>query len=273
MSRPSSIISNETLSRIIHIESAGNPRAKARTSSASGLGQFITTTWLATVQKYRPDWMEGKTRQEVLNLRFSPKHAIEMLARYTEENAAILPGVKDADGDLYLAHFSGVGVAKRLLQAPGSEPCSRYFSSAAVAANRSILEGKSVGQVRAWAERKMRNAGGHRWVEKYWDGEADDEVVEPLTAVPREVDPENEWTYEGMKPETSGVSKASQGGFWATVMATVGLIWEKIQEAPESILALIVGLAQKPSFWFVVALGGVFAYIWYRKRQADKEVE
>lgn len=269
--RVSDTISDETLSRIIQIESAGNPKAKARTSSATGLAQFINSTWMATIRRHRPELLEGRTQAQVLALRTDPRLSIEMLARFTEENAAILPGVKDKDGDLYLAHFSGVGTAKRVLMQGAHTPAEHIFSKEAVRANRSILEGKTCGEVRAWAEAKMRKAGGKGWIDKFW-------VVHPTTEpellakpVPRDVNPEEEWTYENTKPETSSTAVASQGGFWATVMATLGLIWEKVQEVPESVLAVVLGLAQKPSFWFVIALGGVFAYIWWKRRQADKE--
>lgn len=169
--RVSTIISDQTLSRIIQIESAGRPTAKASTSSATGLGQFLNATWLATVQRHRPDWFEGRSRAEVLAFRTEPAASIEMLARFTEDNAASL-GRGYTDGDLYLAHFSGVGVARKLLHAPAGDPASKYFSAAAIAANRSILQGKTVGQVRAWADRKMAAAGRTNWVARFWTEDA-----------------------------------------------------------------------------------------------------
>lgn len=269
--RVSETISDETLSRIIQIESAGNPKAKARTSSATGLAQFLNSTWMAMIRRHRPELLEGRTQSQVLALRLDPRISIEMLARFTEENAAILPGVKDADGDLYLAHFSGVSTAKRVMQASAHTPAEHIFSKEAVKANRSILEGKTCGEVRAWAEAKMRKAGGKGWIDKFWRAHPEAEPELLAREVPRDVDPDSEWTYENPKPETSNVARVSQGGFWATVAATVGLVVEKVQELPESLLGIITGLAQKPSFWFVVALGGLFAYIWWKRHQADKE--
>lgn len=268
--RVSDTISDETLSRIIHIESAGNPRAKARTSSATGLGQFLNATWLACVRRHRPEWMEGRSQAQVLALRLDPRCSIEMLARFTEDNAAALPGEEDGDGDLYLAHFAGVGVAKKLIRAPGHLPASAYFSPAAIAANRSILEGKSVEQVRAWAERKMRSAGGKGWIDKFW--QADPPRVPAARAdapVPREADPENEWTYENPAPEPpkkTGITEGAAATTGLGILGTLALIWEKITELPASVLELIVKLAQKPSFWFVVAVAAVGAFIWWRRR-------
>lgn len=180
--RVSNSISDETLSRIIQIESNGDPEARARTSTATGLGQFLTTTWMATVREHRPDLLEGRTQAQVLALRTDSVISIEMLARHTEDNARILgPGY--TDGDIYLAHFSGVGVARKLMRAPTTDPVSKYYSQRAIAANRSILEGKTVGQVRGWAARKM-TAADSDWISEFWppeknvDGDAGIERVE-----------------------------------------------------------------------------------------------
>jgi len=165
----SRIISDETLSRIIQVESGGNPKAKAPTSSAGGLGQFINGTWLATVAKHRPIWAQGLTNAELLPLRFHPKCAIEMLARFTEDNASALGGGW-TDGDLYLAHFAGAGTAKLVMRSDPSRPASQVFNAAAIRANRSILEGKDCGTVRAWAQAVMKKSGGRNWVAVHWSG-------------------------------------------------------------------------------------------------------
>lgn len=164
-------ISDETLSRIITIESGGRPNAKASTSSARGLGQFLNGTWLATLQKYRPDLFNGPPYDDELALRNDPSISIELLARFTEENARVL-GSGYTDGDLYLAHFSGAKVARKLLRSSPDASAASVYGAAAVAANQSILEGKTVGEVREWAARKMAGAGATNWVHKYWTGSA-----------------------------------------------------------------------------------------------------
>lgn len=270
--RVSDIISDETLSRIIQIESAGNPKAKARTSSATGLGQFLNSTWLAVVRKHRPELLEGRTQAQVLALRTDPKIMIEMLARFTEDNAAAIPGQNDSDGDLYLAHFAGVGVAKKLFNAPAVSPASAYFSPAAIKANKSILEGKTVGQVRAWAEKKMKLAGGRGWIDRYWVLEERTDLAPVRDPIPREADPEREWTYENpAPPPKTGITEGAQVGTGLGIAGTLALVWEKITELPESILGVIAGLAQKPSFWFVVAVAGVCGFIWWKRRKAKEE--
>ena len=160
-------ISDETLSRIIQIESAGNPRAKAPTSSATGLFQFIDRTWLGTVQQHKPEWLRNRTKRQVLDLRLDPRCSIEMGARLTEDNARAL-GRGYTDGDLYLAHFFGVSTAKRVFRADPNEAVEPIAGQAAVRANRSILAGKTCGQVRAWAARKMAAAGRTNWIARYW---------------------------------------------------------------------------------------------------------
>lgn len=174
----SRIISDDTLSCIIQIESAGNPNARAKTSSATGLGQFIDATWMAVVSKRRPDLLKGRTKAQVLALRNDPDIAIEILARFTEDNAQAL-GASYSDGDLYLAHFAGVAAAKRLLKASAETPVSGLMSAAAINANASILKGKTVGQVRAWASRKMSNAKGKGWIAKLYRGPAVVEASQP----------------------------------------------------------------------------------------------
>lgn len=170
--RVSEVVPAASLSKIIQIESGGDPRARAKTSSATGLGQFVSKTWLKTVRKHRPDLIEGRPTSQVLALRSDPRLAIEMLARHTEDNLEALGG--DAtDGALYLAHFAGAPTAKRLLAAERrdpSTPASKVFSREAMEANASILDGKTVRQVRLWAERKMARAGTNDWVGRYVAG-------------------------------------------------------------------------------------------------------
>ena len=120
----SRLLSDDTLNRIIQIESAGKVAAKAPTSSATGLFQFIAATWLAVVKKHRPDLLESRTRAQVLALRTDPVIAIELGARFTEDNAKALgPGY--GDGDLYLAHFLGVATARKFLRAAPAAPAER----------------------------------------------------------------------------------------------------------------------------------------------------
>lgn len=160
-------VSDETLNRIITVESSGNPNARVATSSALGLGQFLNATWLNTVKQHSPESFKGRTQSQVLAMRVNPSFSIEMLARFTEDNQRIV-GMDCSEGDLYLAHFLGAGAAKRVYHAPAGADCLPYVGEPAVRANKSILDGKTIAEVRAWAAKRMKQSGGHEWVAKYY---------------------------------------------------------------------------------------------------------
>ncbi|QTC92055.1 transglycosylase SLT domain-containing protein [Brevundimonas goettingensis] len=143
-------------------ESAFNPSAQARTSSAAGLFQFIEQTWLSTVKQSGAKhgygqyadlihqgrdgrWrVEGSARNVVMDLRFDPQAASSMAAELTASNAAYLrgrTGQEPGAGDLYAAHFLGPAGAARLMEAMKSNPgasAASMFPDAAQA-NRSIF--------------------------------------------------------------------------------------------------------------------------------------
>lgn len=173
----SETVSDETLNCIVTIESAGRLDAKAGTSTALGLGQFLNKTWLGVVEKHRPDLMQGRSQAQVLALRTDPGIAIEMLARFTEDNQKIV-GMNCTGGDLYLAHFLGAGAAQKLFRSSPSAAVEPLVGAAAVHANLSILQGKTCAQVRAWAAKRMLQSSGHAWVAKYYQPPAAAEVAE-----------------------------------------------------------------------------------------------
>lgn len=143
-------------------ESALNPSARARTSSAAGLFQFIEQTWLGTVKKHGAQhglgqyadlihqgsdgrWrVEGSARNVVMDLRFDPQAASAMAAELTASNAAYLRGRTGREpgaGDLYAAHFLGPAGAAQLMDAldqrPGASAAALFPDAAS--ANRSIF--------------------------------------------------------------------------------------------------------------------------------------
>ncbi len=141
--------------RIIGVESGGNASAKNPRSSASGLGQFTDSTWLATIKKHRPD-LAGMRTDELLELKNSPSIGREMTVRHTEDNARALSAAGHAvnAGNLYLAHFAGVGGAKEVLKADPSASVSSVLGMAVIKANP-FLAGKDVAWLRDWASKKM----------------------------------------------------------------------------------------------------------------------
>lgn len=159
-------VDDDIVNRIIGIESGGNPAAQNPASSAAGLGQFIDSTWLAMLQKHRPDIVEGRSRYQLLQLKFDPALSREMTAAYVADNRAFLEsrGLPITPGSLYLAHFAGPEGAARILAAALNAPISAVMTPAQIAANRGIRRGGksfsqfTVGDLQAWAASKMGSA-------------------------------------------------------------------------------------------------------------------
>lgn len=144
---------------IIGAESGGDPNAKNPNSSASGVGQFTDSTWIATVRRHRPD-LAGKSNGELLALKNNATLGREMTTRLTEDNQASLAssGMPTTAGNLYLAHFAGIGGAKALLRADDSQSVASVLGPEVMKAN-GFLNGMSVGDIKAWAAKKM--GGSH----------------------------------------------------------------------------------------------------------------
>jgi len=157
------------------MESNFNPTAGASTSSARGLFQFIDQTWLGTVKEAGTQLGYGQyadaisktgsgsysvsdpaARNAILKLRDDPAAASSMAAVLTQSNSFKLTGKlgrRPTDGELYMAHFMGVGGAAKLISNAEDNPqasAARLFPNAA-AANHSIFYDRS-GQARSASE-------------------------------------------------------------------------------------------------------------------------
>jgi hypothetical protein len=155
--------------RIIQVESNGNPNAKNKRSSATGLGQFLDETWLDLIRTYRPDLARGRGKGEILELRRDPNLAREITSRFTEQNAGMLRrrGLPITPGTLYLAHFAGGAGAVAILSAldhadaasimAKSDASGRTKRAKIIKANP-FLERFTVADLKSWADRKMRIA-------------------------------------------------------------------------------------------------------------------
>src|ERR1700694_5680349 len=157
------------------MESNFNPKASASTSSARGLYQFIDQTWLGTVKEAGAQLGYGKyadaitrspsgsysvsdpaARTAIMKLRDDPAAASSMAAVLTQSNSFKLTGKigrRPTDGELYMAHFMGVGGAAKLTSNAEHNPrasVARLFPNAA-AANRSIFFDRS-GRARSVSE-------------------------------------------------------------------------------------------------------------------------
>lgn len=142
--------------RIIQVESGGDPAARNPRSSAMGAGQFIDATWLDIMSKTRPDLTTGKSREEILAMRADPALSRAMTEAYAAQNGEVLSaaGMPVTAGTTYLAHFAGPKGAVGVLSADPSTPVADVMGQAAVKANP-FLAKMTVGDLRAWADRKM----------------------------------------------------------------------------------------------------------------------
>lgn len=147
------------VNQIIRVESAGNANARNPLSTATGLGQFIESTWLRMMRDYRPDLAQTMTRQALLNLRTDPTLSREMVTNLARENERFLQsrGHSITAGRLYLAHFLGPGGANKVLSSNDAQTILEVMGAAVVRANP-FLTNYTVADLKAWADRKMRGS-------------------------------------------------------------------------------------------------------------------
>lgn len=153
---PSQFMPGDVTDRIIGVESGGNANAKNPNSSATGAGQFIDSTWMATVKAHRPDLLEGRTTADVLALRKDKALSKEMVGHLANDNAGFLrnQGIQPTDGDIYLAHFLGPRGASQVLKADPGASVASIVGQDVVNANP-FLKGMTANDVRAWSNKKM----------------------------------------------------------------------------------------------------------------------
>ena len=101
-------------------ESNFNPTVKAKTSSATGLFQFIDSTWIDTINRHgeKHGINTNQSKQNLLNLRKNPEIASVMAAEFASDNKNHLQKTVGGDignTDLYFAHFMGAGGASAFL--------------------------------------------------------------------------------------------------------------------------------------------------------------
>ncbi|PHS21968.1 MAG: hypothetical protein COA84_14510 [Robiginitomaculum sp.] len=159
-------------------ESGLNSDAKAKTSSAAGLFQFVEQTWLNMVSRHgasnglakeavaitsqdngRLGVADPAEYQRILDLRFDPNISAQMAGELTRENAQVLGrhlGRAPDEAELYIAHFMGAGQASALINAaditPGARAATLFPKEAK--ANQPIFfdksgEARSIGDVLA----------------------------------------------------------------------------------------------------------------------------
>lgn len=156
-------------------ESSFNPTAKAKTSSATGLYQFIESTWLNMVKKHgdkfglgeyadKIEMKNGKAvctsdcdRRDILALRNDPEISALMAGVFTAENQTQLE--KNTKGDvgateLYFAHFMGAGGATKFLNSRdvNGDAIAADIFPAAAKANKNVFYDSKTGEARTLDE-------------------------------------------------------------------------------------------------------------------------
>ncbi|MBQ2261486.1 MAG: peptidoglycan DD-metalloendopeptidase family protein [Loktanella sp.] len=146
--------------QIIRVESAGDAHAMNPRSTATGLGQFIESTWLRMLRDYRPDLFTTMSRDQLLDLRFDPSLSREMVTSLARENESFLRsnGHQTTPGRLYLAHFLGPAGANTALSADPDATVAQVMGAAVVNANP-FLRDWVVADLLVWADRKMTGTG------------------------------------------------------------------------------------------------------------------
>ncbi len=161
-------------------ESNLKPHAKSSCSSATGLFQFVSQTWLGMIKQYGTKYGLGSyadaiqknadgryqvddksDRQAILALRNNPRIAALMAGEYANQTKTVLESRLGRDvcsGELYAAHFLGAGAACRLIELnshhPGASAAAAFPEAAA--ANRGVFYNqdgtpKTVRQVYDWS--------------------------------------------------------------------------------------------------------------------------
>ncbi|ALC12461.1 hypothetical protein [Sphingopyxis sp. 113P3] len=128
-----------------------NPKTGRPYSSASGLYQFIKSTWEGEGGRWGTDPMKAFGGLQPT--------ADEQLARaktFTAKNAAYLKrqGIPINRASLYAAHFFGPLTAAKVIGADVDDRADLIAGTAATNANPSILRGKTVGQFLTWLHGK-----------------------------------------------------------------------------------------------------------------------
>lgn len=132
---------------LAQIESGNRPYIKAPTSSASGLYQFIKSTWIGEGGQWGND-----LSQAFGGLKPSTDEQLRRAKTFTQKNADFLKrkGLPVNKASLYACHFFGPVTAAKVIGADVHARADLIAGRAATNANPSILRGKTVGQFLGW---------------------------------------------------------------------------------------------------------------------------
>lgn len=137
-------------------ESNFNPLARARTSSAGGIFQFIDKTWNSVAARY-PNLTLTDKMDPVQQARAAPYYAREI-----QENLQRTLGRKPNAAEMKLGWVFGPEGGSMLMKASPDTPVDRVLDRSAIDANPGIFKNaRTVGDLYAWAGSKMGQQGAH----------------------------------------------------------------------------------------------------------------
>jgi hypothetical protein len=143
--------------QVVQAESGGKTNAKNPNSSATGLGQFISSTFLSLFKREMPALAKGLSDAQILEYRKNGDISRQLIKAYAEDNAKYLAkfGLAVNEASLHLAHFLGPDGARAILQAAPGTPVSQILGQQAIQANPTILgAGKTREDVLNYANRR-----------------------------------------------------------------------------------------------------------------------
>jgi hypothetical protein len=184
----------EFLLKTAALESSFDPKDEAKTSTAVGLFQFITHTWLYMIREAGPELglgdlasaivvtakgefkvADAELEAAILRMRYDPELSAIMAGAFARRNAEFAARElgREADaGELYITHFLGADAGVELIRLAQKEPdalANKRFAGAA-RANRSIFyDGK---RPRTFAEVHDRLLSKYRRIPIHADPEA-----------------------------------------------------------------------------------------------------
>ena len=140
----------EYFRKIFQAESGGKMGRGNPFGSAYGPYQFIKSTWINLCRKYGLNYS--------LADRNDMQKATHVMQLFTEENRRGLMKVlkrEPTHGELYLAHFLGLGGARQFLRHSNGESLGSVFSRAILKANPGYCYDKARGRYRTVGELKQ----------------------------------------------------------------------------------------------------------------------
>lgn len=208
-------VDENLLTTFAAIESGLKPDARSNASSATGLGQFISSTWQSMLQKYGRKYNLDPNTQPT-----DPRASALMMAEYIKENRKALHSVVREPGptELYLAHFLGTGGARQFLKADPSAIAATLFPKQAKS-NPTIFydngRPRTIQEVQAFLKNKVYSAA-----RQYGIALADNPTQSPRTTggtvlasndrVPGTIPPPS--TSTGEIPKTTGGNSSQPQG-------------------------------------------------------------